>query len=131
MCLLDGVTDWDAVRVQAVSTTHHDPANPLRVGSRLPALCGIEYAAQAMALHGALAGRTAGRPRAGYLAALRHVVCHERWLDTHEDELMIEAQLEIGDGARVIYGFVVRAGGAELLRGRATVVLDVAAESSR
>lgn len=128
MCLLDGVVAWDAQRVQAVSRTHRDPRNPLRTDGRLPAICGIEYAAQAMAVHGGLSGKVAGRPRAGYLAALRDVVCSEPWLDAHEGDLVIEAELLMGDGERVVYGFTLRAGETEILSGRATVMLDAGGE---
>jgi len=131
MCLLDGVAEWDARRVRAVSRTHLDPDNPLRSGGRLPAICGVEYAAQAMAVHGGLSGKVAGRPRAGYLAALRDVVCSEPWLDAHDGDLVVEAELLLGDGERAMYGFTLRAGGTEILSGRATVVLDAGAERPR
>ena len=56
MCLLDGVLQWDTSTIQCVSRSHRDAHNPLRIDGRLPTLCGIEYAAQAMAVHGGLAG---------------------------------------------------------------------------
>ena len=55
MCLLDEVIEWDAQHIRCRSATHRDPDNPLRSHGRLGIACGIEYAAQAMALHGALA----------------------------------------------------------------------------
>ena len=78
MCLLDEVLNWNATRVQCRSSTHRDPANPLRAHDRLAAVCGIEYAAQAMAVHGALiASRITASPKntsiAGYLASVRNV----------------------------------------------------------
>src|SRR2546430_15076222 len=54
MCLLDEVLSWDAARIRCRSATHRSPDNPLRLHGRLGAACGIEYAAQAMAVHGAL-----------------------------------------------------------------------------
>lgn len=131
MCLLDGVAAWDANRVRAVSCTHRDPANPLRSGGRLSALCGVEYAAQAMAVHGGLTAKVAGRPRAGYLVALRDVLCSEPWLDAHEADLIIDADLVMADGARVIYRFVLRSGGHQIVSGRATVMLEGDAEGTR
>jgi len=79
MCLLDEVIDWSAARVSCRSGTHREPDNPLRAFGRLGIACGIEYAAQAMAVHGALvaggaplAGApAAGTPAAGFLAAVR------------------------------------------------------------
>ena len=57
MVLLDGVTSWSDDRIVGHSTRHRDRANPLAVDGRLSSVCGIEFAAQAMAVHGALLGR--------------------------------------------------------------------------
>ena len=124
MCLLDGVADWDETRIRCFSRSHRDESNPMRVAGRLPALCGIEYAAQAMAAHGALSGGVSGRPRAGYLASLRDVVCRKHRLDDLEEDLIVEAERLMGDDAHVVYRFVLRTGDAEVLSGRATVSLD-------
>jgi predicted hotdog family 3-hydroxylacyl-ACP dehydratase len=56
MCLLDEVLDWNAQHIRCRTATHRALDNPLRSHGRLGTACGIEYAAQAMALHGALAG---------------------------------------------------------------------------
>jgi predicted hotdog family 3-hydroxylacyl-ACP dehydratase len=124
MCLLDGVLEWDANRIVCVSRSHHAGGNPLRTDGRLPALCGIEYAAQAMAVHGGLAGKLAGRPRAGYLANLRDVECGRSRLDDLEGDLVVEAEQCAGDGAHVIYRFKLRVGEVEVLSGQALVVLE-------
>ena len=126
MCLLDGVVSWDENRIRCVSRSHLDTGNPLRAGDRLPAVCGIEYAAQAMATHGGLAGGTHGRPRAGYLASLRDVVCRRDRLDDLDGDLVVEAERVMGDEDRVIYEFKLWVGGMEVLSGRAAVVLDAA-----
>jgi predicted hotdog family 3-hydroxylacyl-ACP dehydratase len=126
MCLLDAVIRWDATHISCTSRTHLEPANPLRSGGELHAMCGVEYAAQAMALHGGLSGMIGGRPRAGYLVGLREVVCRQRRLDTFDGDLTIDAAQLMGDQGRVIYEFTLRAGATEILSGRATVVLDAA-----
>jgi len=125
MCLLDGVLFWDADRIRCLSGTHRDPRNPLRVAGELPALCGIEYAAQAMAIHGRLAGDIERRPKAGYLASLREVRCRRARLDELPGDLIVEADRLMGEESHVMYGFRVWIGDVELLSGRATVVLDV------
>ena len=51
MCLLDEVVQWNAATIRCISRSHRDGSNPLRADSQLPALCGIEYAAQAMAVN--------------------------------------------------------------------------------
>jgi len=93
----------------------------------LPAVCGIEYAAQAMAVHGGLTRGAGTKPRAGYLASLRDVHCRRDRLDDIEGELIVEAERMMGDEARVIYQFAIRAGESEVMSGRAAVVLEVAA----
>lgn len=127
MCLLDEVIIWDATRISCLSRNHCAADNPLRAHDMLPALCGIEYAAQAMAVHGALSGAVASRPQAGYLASLREVVCQRNRLDDLAGDLIVDAEMLMGDEARVMYRFALRVGSVEVLRGRATVVLDAVA----
>jgi predicted hotdog family 3-hydroxylacyl-ACP dehydratase len=124
MRLLDGVLSWDTERIECVSRTHRDPHNPLRSQGQLAALCGIEYAAQAMAIHGRLAGALESAPRAGYLASLREVVCRAARLDDLEGDLVVGAERLMGEESRVIYRFALRVGETDVLRGRAAVVLD-------
>jgi predicted hotdog family 3-hydroxylacyl-ACP dehydratase len=124
MCLLDGVLECDAQRIRCISGTHREADNPLRSGAILPALCGIEYAAQAMAVHGARSANFERKPRTGFLAALRDVTCCTMRLDDLADDLIIEAEKMMGDEARVIYQFDIHAGSTKVMSGRATVVLD-------
>ena len=124
MCLLDGVLAWDAERIRCRSDTHRDPRNPLRSDGALAALCGIEYAAQAMAIHGKLAGSLERKPKAGYLASLRQVRCRAGRLDELAGDLIVEAERLMGQESHVMYGFRVWIGNVEVLSGRATVVLD-------
>jgi predicted hotdog family 3-hydroxylacyl-ACP dehydratase len=124
MCLLDAVTEWDAQRIRCTAKSHRDADNPLRAHDRLGAACGIEYAAQAMAAHGALLAAAADAPRAGYLASVRSVDLHVTRLDGIAADLEVEAERLSGDGNTILYGFRVSTAGRELLSGRAAVVLD-------
>jgi len=124
MCLLDGVLSWDAGRIRCLSRTHRDPDNPLRMDQQLSALCGIEYAAQAMAIHGKLAGNIADKPHLGYLASVREVICYKGRLDDLEGDLVVDAERLMGEESHVIYSFEVCVGDIEVLRGRAAVVLE-------
>ena len=126
MCLVDGVVSWDASRIRCTSRSHRDQDNPLRADGRLPALCAIEYAAQAMAVHGGLAGSISAPPRAGFLASVRGVIINRDRFDDLEDELIVDAEKILGDEGRVIYQFAVHAGGLPIVSGRAAVVLDTA-----
>lgn len=125
MCLLDSVLRWDADTIRCISITHHRPDNPMRVKGRLSAINGVEYAAQAMAVHGALVSKFGAAPRAGYLASIRDVVCVCRNLDQFGGELTIDARQLLGNGGHVLYEFLLLAADTVLLSGRAAVVLDV------
>lgn len=134
MCLLDTVTAWDGQHIICQASSHQAPDHPLRAHGRLGAACGVEYAAQAMAVHGALVaeslnGQATGGtpPRAGYLASMRSVTLFVERLDQIEGALTIRADRLTGDDNTVLYGFAVQAGGQILLRGRAVVVLDATA----
>jgi predicted hotdog family 3-hydroxylacyl-ACP dehydratase len=131
MCLLDVVQAWDEESIRCETSSHVAPDHPLRAHGRLGAACGIEYAAQAMAVHGALVAESAGAgaataPRAGYLAGVRGVTLHVDRLDTFAGPLTVSAQRITGDANTVLYSFTVQAGAQALLGGRAIVVLDAA-----
>ncbi|HUH83244.1 MAG TPA: phosphotransferase [Stellaceae bacterium] len=123
MVLLEEVLRWDATSIVCRTARHRDPGNPLRRGGRLGVACAVELAAQAMAAHGRLAGSIGERPREGYLASLREVVCRGDRLDDIPGDLLIEVERLIGEEARVLYRFAVGAGGEVLASGRAAVVL--------
>jgi len=106
------------------ATSHRSAGNPLRHEGRLPALAGIEYAAQALAAHCALVGAGADlRADHGVLAGVRAVAMRVDRLDDIHEVLDVRAERLIADGARLLYSFVVQAGGRELLSGRVAVVL--------
>jgi predicted hotdog family 3-hydroxylacyl-ACP dehydratase len=152
MCLLDEVLDWDAQHIRCRTATHRAPDNPLRSHGRLGIACGIEYAAQAMALHGALAGAAlagaalaggavaggavvgtangtidtiAGRSsRVGLLASVRDVRLIVLRLDDIESDLICEVTHLAGDSLTALYEFALRDRDRSLLSGRASVILD-------
>lgn len=124
MCLLDAVTDWSAEHIVCRAVSHTDPAHPLRAAGRLGAANGIEYAAQAMAVHGALVAGAESAPRQGYLTSVRSVTLHVERLDDLAGPLEVRAERLSGDANNVLYSFTVGHGGRCLLEGRAAVVLD-------
>src|ERR1700744_5660247 len=81
MCLLAEVTFWDAKLIRCIARSHREPGNPLAAGGRLGAACGVEYAAQAMAVHGRLSDVLKHRPMAGYLVSVRALSLHRAYLD--------------------------------------------------
>jgi predicted hotdog family 3-hydroxylacyl-ACP dehydratase len=136
MCLLDRMTSWDETRIECVAVNHRDPGHPLRSASGLLASAAIEYAAQAMAVHGALGAASAGdRAAPGFLASARDVRLARWRLDdlphADRDELVVVAERQAADPARILYAFVVRHDGREVASGRAAVVLDAGLGRSR
>jgi predicted hotdog family 3-hydroxylacyl-ACP dehydratase len=126
MCLRDGVIDWSPDHIRCRPLSHRAPANPLRGDDRLGAASGIEYGAQAMALHGALLGADEGLPRQGYLASVRGVTLHVVRLDDVAEDLIVAAERISGEGGTVMYAFSLLAGSRCLVEGSAMVILDAA-----
>lgn len=121
MCLLERVTHWDERRIECVAVSHRDADNPLRTAGGLPAWAGIEYAAQAAAVHGSLLQEQA-EPRSGVLAALRNVSTTVPWLDRIDTDLRLCATLLHREAAGGIYRFEVISGAMTLLSGQFTLM---------
>ncbi|AHJ64389.1 hypothetical protein [Granulibacter bethesdensis] len=123
MCLLQCVVAWDDSTISCLSQSHLLPDNPLREGGRLGAVCGIEYALQAAALHGALLDGAAARP--GYLAGLRAVTLHVPRLDDERfGTLHVSARMLLNSPGGMIYALSVTAeDGSMLVEGEASIVL--------
>ncbi|HSQ72310.1 MAG TPA: hydroxymyristoyl-ACP dehydratase [Rubrivivax sp.] len=125
MCLLDTLQSWSADAIRCTATSHGDAENPLRLDGALPTAGAIEYAAQAMALHGALCAAPGATPRAGFLASVRGVRLLAPRLDTVAGALVVTATRLAGDAVQALYGFTLHDERAALLaEGRATVILD-------
>lgn len=124
MCLLEQVLEWDEQRLRCRAISHRDPSNPLRSHDRLAAVCGVEYAAQAMAVHGALLAAAQDAPRAGFLASIRNTELHVERLDDIASDLLVEAERFSGDANNILYDFSVRTQDRVLVTGRAAVVLN-------
>ncbi|MCO6418007.1 phosphotransferase [Siccirubricoccus sp. KC 17139] len=121
MCLLDRALSWDAAEILCATDRHRDPANPLRRDGMLPAVCGLEFAFQAMALHGALNAGGAQRP--GFVSSLREVALEAERLDDIPGELRIAATALMAEAGGFIYRFAITAGDRRLLHGQAAVIL--------
>ena len=123
MCLLDRVLSWDAERIVCASASHRRADNPLRARGRLHAVAGIEYAAQAAALHGALAGRAGRAIGPGVLASLREVELEAERLDQVAGDLLASAEALVVERRHMLYAFRVEGDGRILLTGRAAIAL--------
>ena len=124
MRLIDRVESWDDTTIRCHARSHHDSANPLRHGTRLEAVTGLEYAAQAMGVHVGLLNRTQlTEGLIGYVGGLRDVVLSVDRLDECPAELTIDAtRLFEGDNS-FIYQFSISSGGRDVITGRASIFL--------
>lgn len=128
MCLLDQVQAWDDLNISCIASSHRATVNPLRSHQQLGIASGIEYAAQAMAVHGALtAPKSQPKPKVGYLISVRGVNMHVARLDDIEADLLIHATCIMANENNMLYEFRVSANENILLEGRAAVVLDAGA----
>lgn len=125
MCLLDAVTEWDEAHIVCRASSHRARNNPLRANQQLSAVCGIEYAAQAMAVHGALlASPDQAVARVGYLVSVRSTRLHVLRLDDIANDLAVDATCITRSANNILYQFNVRAADRTLLTGRAAVVVN-------
>ncbi len=142
MCLLERLESWDSDTITCIATSHRDADNPLRRGGRLHAVAGVEYAAQAMALHSSLvsapvlssvegyvpspvegpvpsqAEGTDTLPAIGYLASVRDLKLELEDLASVADDLRITARRLSGSASLFVYEFEIRAGARALMSGR-------------
>ena len=124
MCLLDRVERWDRASILCMTSSHQDKANPLRRDNRLEAICGLEYAAQAMAVHvGLLEQGNQRRLAVGYLGAVKHLMLRAARLDNVTGTLTVQATRLVGEMSSFIYAFRVTADRQSLLEGRASIFL--------
>ena len=125
MCLLDRLDAWDAEAIHCSTESHCLPDNPLRTASGLMAPNLIEYAAQAMALHGGLLAPEGAEPSAGVLASARGVRFAVERFDDVDGALRVQARRLSGDARQVLYEFnLTDVDGTALADGRAVVVLN-------
>lgn len=128
MCMLDAVVSWDATSLRCLSRAHRDPANPMRrPDGVLGAACGIEIAAQAMALHGRLLINASAPPVRGLLVSVRDVRLGAERLDAAAGDLIVDIERLRGDGHGATYRFMVTGEAIVLLSGQALVVFGAAA----
>lgn len=124
MCLLDRVLAWDDRHIRCRAASHRNPGHPLAEAGRLHAVCGVEYAAQAAALHAGLMA-PANRDEAataGYLAGIRHLSLARLRLDDLADDLIIAAERQLADRGGLVYDFRIAAGAHPVLAGRLSIL---------
>lgn len=121
MVLLDHIVSCQADSLHARTASHLEAGNPLRHWQKLPISAGIEYAAQAAAVHGALTAQPSGANRPGFLALVKET----RWYVDRLDDITFELDIRVTQlsvqPASVMYSFQVSAEENTLLTGRLAV----------
>ena len=122
MCLIDEVTSYNSEIILCRTHSHRSPENPLVSQGSLSSIHAIEYAAQAIGIHGALSINSQDKPKGGYLVSVRNVRMFQDYLHTLEKPLTIEATKAMASDALWIYTFKISAGDLLIAEGRATIM---------
>lgn len=124
MCLLHQVIACTPERIECLALSHRDAENPLRHNGGLPIHAGVEYCAQAIAVHGRLTQGGGREPRRGYLAVVLNTEWRIERLDTCAGPLHVAATKQVVLEQGVSYAFELKHDGATILRGQAVVALE-------
>lgn len=123
MLLLAQVTALDETSLDAWADGHRDADHPLRVGGRLPASAGIEYAAQAIATHTALITEPKPNPPIGYLAVLTGVNWTAPRLDDIDGRLLVHVTRLSATNGGLLYEFTISGPDGPRVTGRQLIAL--------
>jgi len=126
MRLIDRIVSYDEQTIVCESGSHRASDHPLAEAGVLSVICGLEYGAQAMAIHGALlasSGAQVGSPRHGYLVAASDLQWNVDRLDRCAAPLVVRAVSEFRSANQVVYRFEITASSMPVLQGRASVLL--------
>jgi predicted hotdog family 3-hydroxylacyl-ACP dehydratase len=118
MCLLERVVEHSESEIECTTRTHLTPGHVLQRDGQLSALHLVEYAAQAMAAHGAL---LQGGVQRGMLAAVRGIRLYVERIDNIDTDLNVKATRRIAQASGSLYDFSIRAGGQLLCEGRIAI----------
>lgn len=123
MVLLDSIIEHSDEHIICQADSHLEADNPLRCDGQLSIYAGIEYAAQAMAVHTRLQAQTGGAPRKGIIAVASKLKAHAMWLDDTEQPLSVRADIIAQTSDSTLCAFVISADNRLLLQGQLTAML--------
>ncbi len=126
MSLLDSVEKFDENQIICLSSTHKQKNNPLRESSRLGCVNGIEYGAQAIAVHGGLMAQENNYelPRSGFLVQVKELEFTDCDLSALPGDLTIQAQPILFDQSSMIYTITIEHKHDKLMQGRLMIVIN-------
>lgn len=124
MVLIDSVTRWNGTAIECEANTHLAASNPLRINGVLSIYAGVEYAAQAMALHLRLNSQNTDQaPRKGFVAVASRLNACTQNLDDIQAPLHINLQQLVVNDQGALFQFNLSASTQELLQGQLLAVL--------
>ena len=133
MRLIDLVVSFNEQQIVCESSSHLAADHPLAEAGILSIICGLEYGAQAMAIHGALLADSES-PKAcrrhGLLVAASDLQWSVARLDQCAAPLVIKAVSEFRSDNQVSYRFEINASNTTVLEGRASVLLGTPISSA-
>ena len=117
--MIERVLRWDGDHIVAATARHRAADNPLRRDGRLAAVHLVEFAAQAVAIHGGLRNAAEGRPpQPALLVSARDVQVTCDYIDALPGEIEIEARVLMINPSSWQYEFTVSHAGAAIASGR-------------
>jgi predicted hotdog family 3-hydroxylacyl-ACP dehydratase len=126
MCLLDSVIQYNKLSLTALATSHLAKDNPLRLDNKIAAINGVEYAAQAMAIHASLMTpplpETNNKPM-GYLATVRNIAIISAYLPESTSPINITVTQLMSDVHGFTYEFQLSCDQALVISGKITIFL--------
>ncbi|MBU2885728.1 hypothetical protein KO507_08135 [Gilvimarinus agarilyticus] len=125
MVLLDSIIEHSETHILCQSNSHLAPDNPLRTGDTLSVYAGIEYAAQAMAVHTRLSGQNTAdaAPRKGVIAVASKLQAAVKTLDAIHYPLDIRTDIIAQTADSTLCSFTLEAKGTVILQGQLTAML--------
>lgn len=126
MCLLDKVQKWNEESITCTTMTHISKDNPMKNNNKLGISSGVEYAAQAMAVHNAILFEETENvhPRGGVITRVQNIQFFTDYLDEHCSALIIMAHRMRAIEDVVHYSFSIFCEEKILISGEVTVVLN-------
>jgi predicted hotdog family 3-hydroxylacyl-ACP dehydratase len=124
MIMIDAIVEVDAAHIVCTTLRHHARDNPLRQDGVLRALAGIEFAAQAMALHGAVCRTPPAALSFGRVASVRDVEVARERLDEVDGPLIVRCTLDSAAGTIRAYRFELASGAVAVLSGWLVVTMS-------
>ncbi|MCW8929331.1 MAG: 3-hydroxylacyl-ACP dehydratase [Gammaproteobacteria bacterium] len=126
MSLLDKVIQSDNISLTALANSHLNADNPLRLNGTISTINGIEYAAQAMAIHGSLLSDIS---QAGYIVSVRNIEIKKPFLPDiksieKQEPLLIYVKQLMSNENGFTYQFDISCEQESFISGKITVFLS-------